>query len=70
LLAWPPGQDPSRMSPVANAGANPKALEIPRASTGRMEYWHSRPSSRGIGLAAAALNFSADKDNPIDNMSS
>lgn len=39
-----PGQQPSRMRPVAKAGGRCIRLEITTASIGRMEYWQMKPS--------------------------
>ena len=52
LEACPPGQQPSRMRPVAKAGGRLMAREMSTARMGSTEYWHTNPSRMGTGLAA------------------
>ena len=51
-LTCPPGQHPSRISPVANAGLRFISLAMVNARTGRIEYWHTKPRKIGPGRAA------------------
>lgn len=53
-----PGQQPSRMRPVAKAAGRFMRREMMTARKGRIEYWHTKPSRMGTGLAAHCMEGS------------
>ena len=49
LLAVPPGQQPTNMTPIAKSGGNVKIWQIPQANKGIIVYWASTPIQISFG---------------------
>jgi hypothetical protein len=70
LLAWPPGQEPRRIMPMATDGGSDISLEMVKAKMGSTEYWQTKPRRIGMGCLRHCRKSSSVSESPILSMRS
>ena len=68
MLAVPPGQHPTRITPTARSVGRPSSTDSAHAARGMMLYWEIQPMMISLGRVNTTLKSSALMVRPMPNM--
>mmetsp|Transcript_20256 Transcript_20256/g.61479 ORF Transcript_20256/g.61479 Transcript_20256/m.61479 type:complete len:230 (-) Transcript_20256:89-778(-) len=68
LLAVPPGQHPTRMTPARSSAGSPAAPLATRPARGMKMYWHKKPLSTDLGALPTRLKSSTEMPMPMQSI--